>query len=195
MPTKWVISFAVFSLLVPSAVHSVVTDPGESQFTIFGISIGMDTLKTVQEKLGPSKPCVVSEHLTTLGYKVGNETLIFESSDIGGGDITGLVLRESRERPLCELSTPINGNLVLKTDGGVRVGMTRGEFTKIFGRAQKTSGNGIWTYKWLRTEKLQRAAQSPPGGSDNTVDILVTVEARFSSRGLTYFYISRIKSL
>lgn len=47
-------------------------------------------------------------------------------------------------------------------------------------------------------EVVQRNAdpQSFPGvGASGSVDILTTVEVRFSSKGLKYFYISRIRSL
>jgi hypothetical protein len=184
-----------------SVSNSAGAEPGNSQLTILGISIGADTLKTVQEKLGSSKPCLISEHLTTLGYRVGNGTLLFESSDIGGGDITGLVLKLSQGHPACDLPAPRTVPVVLGTDGGVHLGMTQSEFTKIFGSPQKTTPNGNFVYQWLRTEKLSKAKQRaadqalPGAGTDGAVDILTTIEARFSAKGLTYFYISRIESL
>ena len=194
------LSYLMLSLLDQSVSRSAGAAPGNSQLTILGVSVGTDTLKTVQEKLGSSRPCVMSEHLTTLGYKVNNETLLFESSDIGGGDITGLVLKLSQTRPDCELSAPRTGSDTLRTDGGVYLGMRREDFTKIFGNPQKTTRTGTYVYQWMKTEKLnkeqQKAAQSLPGaGEDGLIDVLTTVEARFSSKGLTYFYISRIKSL
>jgi hypothetical protein len=191
----------IFSLLCPGVSLSAVTEPDDSQVTLSGVMVGRDTLKTVQEKFGPSKPCVVSEHLTKLGYIVGNETLLFESSDIGGGDITGFVLRLSETPPGCNLSSPRTSIESLKTDGGVHLGMTRDEFTRLFGSPKSKSKNGTWVYQWTSTRDLtmaqqKAAAQSFPGvGSSGSVDILTTVEARFSTKGLTYFYISRIKSL
>ena len=195
------LSCVMLSLLDQSVSQSAGGAPANSQLTIWGVSVGTDTLKTVQEKLGRSKPCVMSEHVTTLGYKVGNETLLFESSDIGGGDITGLVLKVSQGRSACDLPTPRTGHVVLRTDGGVHLGMTQSEFTKIFGSPQKTTPKGTFVYQWLRTEKLSKAKQQaadqalPGAGAEGTVDILTTIEARFSSKGLTYFYISRIESL
>lgn len=194
------LSYLMLSLLDQSVSRSAGAAPGNSQLTILGVSVGTDTLKTVQEKLGSSRPCVMSEHLTTLGYKLNNETLLFESSDIGGGDITGLVLKLSQARPDCELSAPRTGSATLRTDGGVYLGMKREDFTKIFGNPQKTTRTWTYVYQWMKTEKpnkeQQKAAQSLPGAGENgLIDVLTTVEARFSSKGLTYFYISRIKSL
>jgi len=193
-------SYLIFSLLGPSDSPSVVTEPGDSQLTVLGVLVGADTLKTVQEKLGAAKPCV-SEHVTMLAYNLGKETVLFESSDVGGGDITGLALRPSETRPVCNPSSPRTGLVSLRTDGGVHLGMPRDEFTKMFGSPKRKKQNGTWFYQWLRTENLtksqkQGVAQSFPGlETTGSVDILTTVKARFSAKGLTYFYISRIKSL
>lgn len=195
------LSCVMLTLLDQSVSPSVGAPPGNSQLTILGVSVGTDTLKTVQEKLGSSKPCAMSEHLTTLGYKLGDGVLVFESSDIGAGDITGLVLKLSQGRPACDLPAPRTGSVALRTDGGVYLGMKREEFTKIFGNPQKTTKAGTYVYQWLKTERLtkeeqQKVAEALPGaGEDGLVDVLTTVEARFSGKGLTYFYISRIKSL
>src|SRR5437879_8126836 len=181
----------MLSLLDQSVSHNAGAEPENSQLTILGVSVGADTLKTVQEKLGSSKPCVVSEHLTTLGYKLGNEALLFESSDIGGGDITGLVLKLSRGRPACDLPAPRTDNVVLRTDGGVHLGMKRDEFTRIFGNPQKTTRKGTYVYQWLKTEDLNKAQQQtvahslPGAAADGLVDVLTTLEARFSNKGLT----------
>src|SRR5712691_3918971 len=82
------------------------TEPQKQQFTIVGIVVGEDTLKSVQKKVGPSTECAVSEHLTRIGYALSNETLLFEASDIGGGEITGFVLRKSGRKPACSLAAP-----------------------------------------------------------------------------------------
>jgi hypothetical protein len=201
MYTVMFLFYVIFSLFCPSVSLSAATEPDDSQLALSGVIVGRDTLKTVQDKFGPSKPCVVSEHVTKLGYIVGNETVLFESSDIGGGDITGFVLRLSEAQPKCNLSSPRTGIADLRTDGGVHLGMTRDEFTRIFGSPKNKSKNGTWVYQWAHTADLTKAqqkaaAQSFPGaGASGSVDILTTVEARFSTAGLTYFYISRIKSL
>jgi hypothetical protein len=190
----------IITLIGLNFSSSAATEPENSQLTILGLSVGRDTLETVQEKLGPSKPCVASEHLTTLGYIVGNETLLFESSDIGGGDITGLILRPSKIRSACDLSSPKTTISSLRTDGGVHLGMKKKEFTTIFGSPKSKKRDGTYVYRWEKTENLtdaqqKAAAKSFPGAAPNAADVLTTVEARFSTTGLTYFYVSRIKSL
>jgi hypothetical protein len=188
-------------LIVAKDLRSEAVEPGKPHYTIVGIVVGNDTLTSVQEKLGPSKRCVVSEHLTTIGYAVANETVLFEAGDIGAGDITGFVLRTPQSKPACSLASPRIKVARLATDGGIHLGMTKVAFTKLFGRPQKTTSKGTWVYQWMRTQKLTEAEQqvlrqSSSGLSDaDTMDILTTVEARFSSEELAYFYISRIKAL
>lgn len=181
--------------------NDLVSAPDRLQTTIWGVTIGVDNLRTVQDKLGPTEECHVSEHLTTLGYVVGGQSLLFEFSDVGAGDVTGFILRRSERKRGCVLS-PLKGPSPRpKTDGGVHLGMKREEFLHLFGPPHRKSSRGAWVYQWLQTEDLSESdkkalARSPLKLRGVTkADVLTTIEARFSMHTLAYFYISKVSTL
>lgn len=173
--------------------------PDAHQFIIEGVTIGEDNLDTLQRKLGPTKICHTKEHVSVAGYRNSNEELIFEFSEVGGGDITAFYLRPSSRPSNCPLSDLKSNSSQLLSQGGVHLGMTEEEFAKIFGAPETKSKGEAWKYHWIWTRSLteeekKRSALASPGytASDKT-DVSIHVEAHFSNGILRYFYISRLE--
>ncbi|HLK04633.1 MAG TPA: hypothetical protein VKT53_09355 [Candidatus Acidoferrum sp.] len=171
--------------------------PDNSQFAILGVVIGQDDLGTLEKKLGPSKRCHTKEHVSIVGYTSGEVDLVFEFSEVGGGDITGFYLDHASHLPNCSFSHL--GTKVLATVGGTYLGMKEEAFLGAFGHPQVKNKQGEWSYHWTWKEKLteaekQKAEIATPGYAPSDGAIAsVDVKARFSKGMLQYFYISKLE--
>jgi hypothetical protein len=191
----------VFGPMEPSrAQHK---PPEASHFLVLGVKIGEDSYESLQSKLGEVTKCHTPEHITIAGYKNSKEQLVFEFSEVGGGDITGFSIRprakDSHES--CPLS-PLRGETSeLTTGGGIRLGITEKEFVQAFGTPKSRSQGGHWKYHWkwkgnLTDEEKQAFERARPGATaPGTADISVWVTAIFTGSRLSYFHISKLETL
>src|SRR5437660_1710579 len=105
--------------------------PDGHQLTIEGVTIGEDNLDTVQRKLGPTKMCHTKEHLSVAGYRNSKEELIFEFSEVGGGDVTAFYLQPSGSPLSCPPSDLKSNSSQLLSQAEIHLGMTEAEFAKV----------------------------------------------------------------
>jgi len=172
--------------------------PDPSHFSILNVTIGQDNLTTLQSKLGTTKRCHTNEHdgVDIAGYTNSKENVVFEFGEVGGGDITGFYLSGPRRTLGCPLS-PLPSNIsALTTKGGIHLGMTEGDFSRMFG-SPKSRTNNLWKYDWTldakytdeEKEKASKAGEKVP----DTYSVGITIEARFSRGVLRYFYISKVE--
>lgn len=174
--------------------------PSDSHFAILNVVIGKDNLRSLQDKLGPTKKCRTKVHdgVAIAGYAGSNEDVVFEFGEAGGGDVTAFFLSLHGRKigcPLSELSIPSSS---VTTNGGVHLGMTEQEFIGIFGAPVIRTSSGQWKYDWTLekkyTEKEKRDAAN--AGHPVTDSYLrgITIEAEFEKGRLSYFYISRLET-
>ncbi len=173
--------------------------PDDSQLVILGVVIGQDDLGTLQEKLGPSQRCHTKEHVSIVGYTVGNVDLVFEFSEVGGGDVTGFHLSHGLHVPNCSFSTLQAKALIPATAGGTHLGMEEIAFLRAFGPPHTKNRRGEWNYHWTWKEQLtevekKKAEKATPGSlPSNEAIASIDVTARFSNGVLQYFYISKLE--
>jgi hypothetical protein len=174
--------------------------PTNLQFSILGVTVGEDNLKTLQKKLGPTTRCRDGEHAYIAGYTNSREDLIFEFGEVGAGDITGFYIRPAQRPMRCSLS-PLPSGSGLKTAGGVHLGLARAEFVHIFGLPENQAKRSSWKYKWSWQEKLQD--DGPKKANTGTVvvdpasdmvDVTVFAQAKFDGDSLRYFGIWKVRS-
>jgi len=174
--------------------------PEVSQLTILGVTVGEDNLETLQKKFGAVKQCHTEEHVSTAGYKNSKQELIFEFSEVGGGDITGFYLKLADGASSCALSIlPANAQKLV-TEGGVHLGMKEEEFLRMFGSPKSKNKRGEWKYYWtwetsLSNDEKKKAAASSGATVGDKADVSISVEARFANSALEYFYISKLETL
>ncbi len=198
------IMLALFAFLQTSQVVPTAKEeqrpPKNLQFSILGITVGEDNLKTLQKKLGPTTRCRDGEHAYIAGYTNSREDLIFEFGEVGAGDITGFYIRPAQRPMRCSLS-PLPSSSGLKTAGGVYLGLTRAEFVQIFGLPESEAKRSSWKYKWSWQEKLQNDESKKENAgtvfvapSSDMVDVTVFVQAKFDGDSLRYFGIWKLRT-
>jgi len=195
----FLVLLTVLRLVLPVASNE--KPPADSQFSILRVTVGKDDFQTLQDKLGPTKKCHVSDHdgFDLAGYSDSAGTLVFEFAEIGGGDVTAFSLGPPTRAVACRLSPLRPEHLQLVTGGGVRLGMTEQEFRVLFGEPVTRNRSGNWKYDWTfdakytEDEKRAAIAAGHPVASD-TYLVGVIVEARFANGVLQYFYISKTES-
>jgi hypothetical protein len=177
--------------------------PGAEQFHILGIRIGVDNYESLQSKLGAVAKCRTPEHITTSGYKNSKEEVVFEFSEVGGGDITGFYVRPSTEilHEECPRSALPAGLSEIATGGGVQIGMNERNFFVAFGIPRGRSVGTDWKHHWewesdLTDAERQVFKNARPGAVAPTrKDVSIWVEARFARNRLSYFHISKVETL
>jgi hypothetical protein len=182
------------------AEHKV---PGAEHFQILGVRIGEDSYESLQNKFGEVAKCHSQAHIAIAGYKNSKEELVFEFSEVGGGDITGFYLRPRVEslHEGCPLSLLPGGLSEITTGGGVRLGMTGKEFVRAFGAPKSRIAGGHWKYHWewqkdLTDEERRAFDHARPGAVvPISADVSVWAEASFAGNRLIYFHISRLETL
>jgi hypothetical protein len=173
--------------------------PDTLHFSVLKITIGKDTFATLQDKLGPVGKCHAKGHVSVAGYTNSKEDLVFEFSEVGAGDVTAFYLRPSQQVPSCSFSHLPTQISEIATAGGVHLGMTEDEFLRILGPPERRNSRGKWSYYWtwevkLTEEEKSEAAKATPGYTvSDTADVAISIEARFSTGTLRYFYISRLE--
>jgi len=192
----------IFLILLQPYQYSVSKEkpPNDSHFSIRHITIGKDNFQTLQAKLGPTKKCHTThlDGVDVAGYAAGDESLVFEFGEIGGGDVTAFSIGSPSEMTECRLSPLPAGVSHLTTNGGIRLGMTDQQFVSIFGDPQTETGPGFWKYEWTLdakyTESEKKAAASAGHPVPDTYVVGIIVEAKFKDGRLIYFYIAKLES-
>jgi hypothetical protein len=197
----WAYVLSAFLLVFPGLPNQRQKEqpPDTSHLSVLGLTIGKDTLASLQDKLGPVKKCHTNEHVSVAGYTNGKEDLIFEFSEVGGGNVTAFYLRPSQQVPTCPLSRLPSQTSEVATKGGIHLGMAEVEFLHIFGPPESRNKQGKWSYYWTREVKLteeekREAVEATPGYTvSDTADVAISIEACFSNATLRYFYISKVE--
>jgi hypothetical protein len=174
--------------------------PDPSHFTVLGITVGRDDIKTLDAKLGSVKKCHTHRHMQIAGYRNATEEVTFEFSEVGGGDVTGFCLGATHAKQECPLSQlPLSFSIV-STAGGVHLGMSEEDFVRIFGPPPARAKDGKWEYSWsweqqLSDEQKKEASRVYPGASVSRGEVSVRVKAYFSNHTLREFCISKLEVL
>jgi hypothetical protein len=200
-PLSWTLCFLLPVLQLLQFPEGKQKPPSDSHFAVLNIVIGKDNLRTLQDKLGPTKKCRTKAHdgVAIAGYAGSNEDIVFEFGEGGGGDVTAFFLSLHGPRkigcPLSELSMPSS---TLTTSGGVHLGMTEQEFVGIFGVPMIRTPAGQWKYDWTLEKKYTEKEKSEAANAGHPVTGSylkgITIEAEFQKGRLSYFYISRLET-
>lgn len=198
----------LLTLLILTVVHPTASCAGQKppdavHFSILGVKIGEDSLESIENKLGKVTKCRINGHISIAGYTSSKEELIFEFSEVGGGDITGFYIHASSvpSHDGCTLSRIPEGVSNFNTGGGIHLGMTAKEFVAAFGSPENSSKESDWKYHWawkakLTDEERQAGSRTTPASTPpETADISVWIEARFVRGILSYFHISKLETL
>jgi hypothetical protein len=174
--------------------------PGSSHFSILGVTIGQDTLETLESKLGTVKQCDSRDNASIAGYTDSKEDLIFVFGEVGGGEVTAFYLTPRERAPNCPLSPLPRESSGLTTRGGIHLGMPEEQFIRVFGHPKSRTRRGHWKYFWTwkvkltDEEKKAIASATPASTPPDTADVSIWIEARFTNGVLGYFYIAKLET-
>jgi hypothetical protein len=186
MPLTW--TFFLLSLLQPPQAFEAKHKPhASSQFSILNVTIGSDSLATLQTNLGKANKCRSKDY--------DKENLVFEFGEIGGGDVTAFYLSRSSRATPCALS-PFSPR-TLTTKGGIHLGMLAQDFARTFGPPDSRTAWGQWKYEWTSEVQYTDAEKETALAAGHAVpaetyEVGITIEAEFADGFLQYFYISRL---
>jgi hypothetical protein len=189
---------AVLPTLAPQG-HKV-RPPNSSHFSILGVTIGQDTLETLENKLGKVKQCDSHDNASIAGYTDSKEDLVFVFGEVGGGEVTAFYLIPHERAPRCSLSPLPREISGLTTKGGIHLGMTEEQFTGVFGLPKSRTGRGQWKYFWtwkvkLADEEKKAIASTRPASTvSDMADVSIWIQARFTNGVLEYFYIAKLET-
>ncbi len=199
--TAWSLVLWLFVAILPSSRASQTKEQslGPAHFSILGVTIGQDNLKTLQSKLGTVQKCRGTRHdgAKIAGYAGSNEKLVFEFGEVGGGDVTGFYISSLHAAAGCTFSQLPSKTSKLTTEAGVHLGMRQEDFLRTFGSPKSRTG-GLWKYEWTWEEKYSEEEKKKAADAGNTIGNMymvgITIEARFTKGVLRYFYISKLET-
>jgi hypothetical protein len=202
MMTRNGLLFVFLTVLPTLAPHEhKARPPGASHFSILGVTIGQDTLETLENKLGKVKQCDSHDNASIAGYTDSKEDLVFVFGEVGGGDVTAFYLTPHERAPNCPLSPLPRESSGLTTRGGIRLGMTEEQFIRVFGPPKSRTRRGQWKYFWTWKEKLTDeekkpiASATPASTPPDTADVSIWIKAQFSNGVLRYFFIAKLETV
>lgn len=180
-----------------------------AKFTSFaGFELGTVTLADIQRALGSARVVETGdagEYVASVCYSVPGGVVMFFAGELDGfnHNLGGFGFAKRTDRKPCSKwpKTPAVPDLVL---GGLRLGISVSEFTRIVGVPVRVEGRKVYAFfegkRTMTKEEIQREPQEvramiKTGEQQNYFDVVVSVVATFSNGQLQELSIWKTETL
>lgn len=148
-------------------------------------------LSEILDKFGTTKVLITGDAASSnasICYLIRDKLAIrFNSDEMGGGKVvTKIEVFDKSYKTLEGCVKSGNPNIPSSTNSGVRLGLTRNEISRRFGKARSLEGPNIWNYMY--------SSEKPAPGCDEKWIVGESYKFEFKDERVIFFSISRSTS-